>query len=389
MVIYFLLTVILLLFFLPGIKKEHATLIVIAHLLRGIFSLINIKYSFFDPKEAGDYSLLLYDFWKSQEFGLSTLLFSLVSNTFTVQAFLCSLGFSLFGIELFVVILTNNLVVSLAVIISLKILKKSGSFGLNLVAALTLFPSVINFCMFGLRDPIIYSLIAILYSLFVSSLKYRSLYMLLCIIPLLFLRGELFLIYLLPFSFDFLKRYKFVDRTTLQFRIKKMMLLSFAVALMFPLIVKTGTYLAFGSSMDIDSVVGHKLERRHSVAIENGGNSGSHIYSTSSVKSLGFGVKWFVQTAALVLNPFPWSIRSVSHLLAFFESVLLIILLFKAKRVLYLFSERRFMVISYILGILLLGVMVINFGNGFRMRFALLPIILIAMFFKELAKNDQ
>lgn len=380
--IYLIITTLFLLFFLQGIKKDHAFLIVLAHVIRGLITILNLEYSFFESKEAGDYSMLLYEYWQSQGFKLPTIFFSLITNSFSIQALLCIPGFKLFGVNLFVVCLTNNAIVSFALAISLKVLRKTGNVNLMLVTSLALFPSVINFSLYGLRDPIIYALILILYSVSISSIRGRIMLMLMCIVPLLLLRGELFVIYFFPFLIDILLRINFIDKRTFHFKTKKLIVLTIIILTLFPLIVEVGSFFAFKSSLSLEEILFQKLDRRYNIAIENGGNAGSHIYSSAVSSNSSFLTKWIIQIAALIINPFPWTIKSISHLLAFFESIILMKLLFVASRIFWSQNKRRFLVISYLLGITMLGVMIINFGNGFRMRFVLLPILLIAVFFR-------
>ena len=86
------------------------------------------------------------------------------------------------------------------------------------------------------------------------------------------------------------------------------------------------------------------------------------------------------QTAGMLVLPFPWLIDRVPKALAFLDSLLFMALLWRMWRSRYV-REVRYGLLVFGVGLLGMGTTVSNFGNAFRMRMVLFPILIIATAF--------
>ena len=87
-----------------------------------------------------------------------------------------------------------------------------------------------------------------------------------------------------------------------------------------------------------------------------------------------------MQTAGMVVLPFPWLIDRIPKALAFVDSLLFMYLLwrlFRARKV----REVRYGLLVFAVALLGMGTTVSNFGNAFRMRMVLFPVLVVAVAF--------
>jgi hypothetical protein len=87
-----------------------------------------------------------------------------------------------------------------------------------------------------------------------------------------------------------------------------------------------------------------------------------------------------MQTAGMLVLPFPWLINRVPKALAFVDSLLYMFLLWKMWRARHV-REVRYGLLVFAVALLGMGTTVSNFGNAFRMRMVLFPIVAVAVAF--------
>ena len=87
-----------------------------------------------------------------------------------------------------------------------------------------------------------------------------------------------------------------------------------------------------------------------------------------------------MQTAGMLILPFPWLINRVPKALAFLDSLLYMFLLWKMWRARHV-REVRYGLLVFAVALLGMGTTVSNFGNAFRMRMVLFPIVAVAVAF--------
>jgi hypothetical protein len=113
--------------------------------------------------------------------------------------------------------------------------------------------------------------------------------------------------------------------------------------------------------------------------------SGSNIVDAQTYQNMPVFVRIPVQIIGLVVLPFPWQIRGAEQMLAFADSLFLIALIiasvqFIRKR--QSIDQGRWVIISllstFAIGIAGMGFVVSNAGNGFRMRTAVAPFLMLA-----------
>jgi hypothetical protein len=87
-----------------------------------------------------------------------------------------------------------------------------------------------------------------------------------------------------------------------------------------------------------------------------------------------------MQTAGMLVLPFPWLINRIPKALAFLDSLLYLFLLWKMWQARHV-REVRYGFLVFGVALLGMGTTVSNFGNAFRMRMVLFPIVAIAVAF--------
>lgn len=87
-----------------------------------------------------------------------------------------------------------------------------------------------------------------------------------------------------------------------------------------------------------------------------------------------------MQTAGMLVLPFPWLIDRIPKALAFLDSLLYLFLLWKMWQARHV-REVRYGFLVFAVALLGMGTTVSNFGNAFRMRMVLFPIVVVAVAF--------
>ncbi len=87
-----------------------------------------------------------------------------------------------------------------------------------------------------------------------------------------------------------------------------------------------------------------------------------------------------MQTAGMLVLPFPWLIDRIPKALAFVDSLLFMYLLWRLWRARQV-REVRYGLLVFAVALLGMGTTVSNFGNAFRMRMVLFPVLVVAVAF--------
>lgn len=397
----FLLSILLMSLFIKN-KKQQFYFSLIAG---GVFAfkiliiLLNEHYRILPRKPAGNFVLWFY--WYAENYGTTRILEGRVQPTFLVQ-FLVNYPFTyLFGIARENVLLVNGFFSSLAAIYAFFGLKKIfGSLASFLVLILlTVYPAAINFSMFGLRDPVIYLFMTMnIVSLirFYLTKSFLPIFgILLSILAIFSMRPELFAFLFAPYGFlilwgliSYFKNTKTVNNKLL------LMVGSFVVVILPGLMV---AYFAYGFvTSNIGAVGVSPVEIVTTYASnrydrELGVGDGSHIVPPNIYHAIPWYARWGLQALGMIILPFPWLITSVPKVFAAVDSffIILMIIGFWWLRKKYLVTglinvglkrERIFMAlfITFFTSVGVMGFIVNNAGNAFRMRMAIFPYIAIS-----------
>jgi hypothetical protein len=139
------------------------------------------------------------------------------------------------------------------------------------------------------------------------------------------------------------------------------------------------------STIDPLEVAGERAEERFSRHTDSDFGAGSHVIDVQTYANLPVYVRVPIQVVGLVVLPFPWQVDGPDKLLAFVDSLTLILMIWVAVK--YFFSRRlpashqwivMALLAAFLIGILGMGVVVSNAGNGFRMRVSIVPFLILA-----------
>jgi len=123
----------------------------------------------------------------------------------------------------------------------------------------------------------------------------------------------------------------------------------------------------------------------------DGEGGGSNYGDFETYSSYPWWARWAIQSVGMIVSPFPWQVNSIPRALAFVDSIILVLLIFQlvfSKHVLGNRSSVSFwFFITFLIGILIMGFIIINAGNAFRMRLAALPFLFVS-YVIMLEKND-
>jgi len=278
------------------------------------------------------------------------------------------------------------------------------------------FPSFISFSIFGLRDIIILAVVtanalASLY-MFQARKKSKQFYKAAfvyggTVFLILFIRPEMSVLLALPFFF-YLLRGILVIVKRLSDNYSRVLVLSTLAGLF---LLVGASFLYFANHFLISNIGGtggasvSKImkvyaQQRYQRQIQNGGG-GSAIVHPATYHHLSIGGRLGVQILGMVVIPFPWEIKSITKLLAFGDTLVVLFLLFhllryyyrqfKSKRVgLRRFMENPFNVLglTFFCCVMIYGILVVNFGNAFRLRMSILPYLIFPAIFSLVIKKS-
>lgn len=354
--------------------------------------LLNENYGIFGAKIAGNFTIDLYEVYR--EYGFEVFYARHGMINFRPQLLANLLVFELLGSHRGNLLLTNAILTTAASMIAFFSLKKLYNFKVGWISMLlvNLYPAAINFSFFGLRDPVIYFGMILNIVSFIGLYKTKKVaYFVYFIISLLIIlpsRPELAAIIFFPQFFlvyFILKDWYFATKklsarifmTCLYFIFFVVPSLGVVVAGYVFVVGKIGRVVSPIELMDVNA------ELRYSRAEKGkGGMSGSHILPPNIYKALPWYGRWPIQTIGIIILPFPWMITSVSKVLAFADSIFLIFLMFVFLRYRHYLNKGEYLIhfsmfLSFLIGLLVMGMIISNAGNAFRMRLTIAPYILI------------
>jgi|GEM_PF-4153140 len=372
---------------LADVRRNTIILLVAAVGVRLLINVTNQWMGLFEPKLAGAAAVHLFNAFHS---GVGAN----PGSSFLVQTFL-AWPFLVVHDSLQSLIVANNALSILLSFVGMRLLKPclSRKSWFYLLFAVLFFPAVLNFNMFGLRDPIIFGFVLV----FVASvLRLRSgfspvaiIWLFLAVIPLLSLRNEFVVILIVPLVlslFSAFGRLRFGQQMGAGKLALRTVFISAFLAIALPVVLILGVR-ALGnigiseseaSLVAVQASVEGRFERQ---AGQSGG--GSSIYSGQSFQSLPLPVRTAVSFAGMIIIPFPWQVTNPAQLLAFLESLVVVgmlgWILTGNRRRLGFSSASRDMLITYLIGSAVIGFFMINFGNAYRMRLSLLPFLFIVV----------
>ncbi len=374
-----------------GTQQKFLLICVPVIIVKIALIFLNENFVILKPKNAGNFALWLYSLLKSGNLGADYLYFT----TFLVQTLINYPFFEIFGASRLNLLLTNALITSIAAIIAFFNLKKiyGNKAGFRVLFALSVYPAAINFSFFGLRDPFIYAFVILNIVYLIKYLKEESsvgnlFVILISLIACLSLRPELITFISIPYLLIIIEKLRNFYVRQKEVESKFFIIVSSFIVFFIPLTVVVFFVYIFAikqigaigvSPIEIITTYG---EYRYNRSLGEFG-SGSHIVPPNIYYSLPWFGKWGLQTLGILILPFPWLINNLAKVLAFFDSIFILwflVVFYKNKNLLkdkvdqLLYSSLKY---SFVAGLLIMGVIVNNAGNAFRMRMAIIPFVLI------------
>lgn len=360
-------------------------------LIRICLVFINEQYLFLEHKIAGDRSVEFYQKLLSGDLSFMGVL----RDTFALQVIVNIPFFSIFDADLMTLLITNSWFSALTgPLVALMLFQP---FGKSIARrALLLFfchPAAVNFSLFGLRDPLIYFFLAIMActSMSVFAGFNRRVNVVLGLLSgfcVLTLRPELVFVIVALIGMLMLplliKTINSDQRLIEKFATAGMLFamaatISLALALLSLKIVALQTGASTINPLDF---AGIKAEERFARAEADGAGGGSHLVAEiDTYRNMPLHIRVPMQTIGLIVLPYPWLITGLTHVFAFADSLFLMILMAINLRISW--NNRKCstlvwaLLVAFCIGILGMGLIVSNAGNGFRMRFVIVPLVLL------------
>ena len=253
--------------------------------------------------------------------------------------------------------------------------------------AYSLFPAANNFVMFGLRDPII---LAGATFFFLGIGRYlighsRTIFngeVLLGAMIMLVSRPELAVIFVPSIGVIGMRVAARKYRGSAARHVKPALYM-LAILLLVPI-----SYLSYQVAASnvgfkeagiatVLSIYGEaRYERQFSDKDQSGDQSA--IIPPNLYAQLPLPARVAMQTAGMLILPFPWLIDRIPKALAFIDSLVYLGLLWKLLRTRHV-REVRYGLLVFAIALLGMGTTVSNFGNAFRMRIVLYPILIVTL----------
>lgn len=255
--------------------------------------------------------------------------------------------------------------------------------------AFNLFPAANYFTMFGLRDPII---LAGATMFFLGLGRYlvghsRSAFngeVLLGALIMLVSRPELAVIFVPSLGLIGMRVAARKYRGSAAKRIKP------ALYLLAILVLIPASYISYRAAISdigfkeagISAVIGAYGQARYERQFSDKDQSGdqSPIIPPDLYARLPLPARVATQTAGMLVLPFPWLVDRIPKALAFVDSLVYLFLLWLMLRS-WRIREVRYGLLVFAVALLGMGTTVSNFGNAFRMRIVLFPILIAAVAF--------
>lgn len=365
-------------------------------ILRAYLILTNEGVDIFADKFAGEVSLDIYNIIINGQTGS-------INQTFFPQMLLNFLGFSLFSPERLTIVLTNAFLVSLTGILAFAYLVRiytptTGWYGLISTYG---YLGALNFSIFGLRDPIIlfFTLLYLLSFLYLLKMKRDTFWILnlnlfLCSsLVILWSRPEL--LPTIAFLPSFYTLYSLLKRTHRIANFPRRLLSQMMILSFFGVILIGSGLFAYRivlANIGITSLVspleiaGTYADARYNRQFNDWGGSnggGGAILPPSVYNALPPSLRIPVQALGIIALPFPWLINSIEEVLAFADSLYIIFGLLITITILHKVKlenrhEALALLLTFFWGIIVMGFIVNNAGNAFRLRLSVFPYLAIA-----------
>lgn len=370
-----------------------------AFLLRVVLVLTNETFGIFAPRDAGNQALDLYLlFVRTGEWG--ELWRAAMGETFFVQVVANVPAFSIFGANRLNLLLTNAFVGAVAPVVAAAYVTRLHTRASALVAAIlfAVYPASVNFSYFGLRDPFVFLFVtaaslAGLLALFdvrqpPARRTQHAVVAVLSLIPLISLRIELLPILLVVPGWWVARRmWEAATRFKTRFEqwASRVILGIMAAVVVLPAVV--GVYRLTIAQVGAGQLVGPielvevYTTQRFERTLE-GESAGSHFLSRRTYESLPVPAVVGIQTLGMIVLPYPWLLTDVTRWLAFLDSLIVmwcLWMVYRWGRRLPDQERRRTwepLLLAFIAGIVAMGFVVVNAGNGFRMRLSVMPFLL-------------
>lgn len=369
---------------------------VLGFLVRALMIIVNEEFQFIDEKLAGNLSLQHYDYFFQRGHGLAELW----GEEFAAQVFLNLPGWMIFGPERLSLLMSNAVVGAVAAPLAAGLLLRplGNRAALRALVLISIYPGALNFSIFGLRDPLIFTAMVVLACGVVRSwiigMTLRNISLVLLSAALtLWLRPELayvvFLVGMMPLINVYMAMLRGARRSQQNYANVVFVTIPMIVIAIF--MGAAATRIA-AKNIGVDTanpfdVAGDAATNRFERHTRKSFGAGSNVVSTESYANLPVYIRIPMQTIGMVVLPYPWQIRNAQRLFAFGDSLLLM------GMILFVFVNLRFakplreagpgrltamLMMVFFIGILGMGFVVSNSGNGFRMRLAVTPLLFIA-----------
>ncbi len=371
--------------------------------IRLLLIYFNEELNFFADKLAGNLSIEIHKSY--QLYGLSGVLTN--SGNFLLQYLINLLFFQLNGGTRATLLINNAYIGSVIPLFMAYGLKKyyGAKYEIYILFLFSFFPCFINFSIFGLRDVIILAIvslnvISVIY-MYASKSNTSQLYKALLLYVLsnglmLLIRPEMIVILGFPaVVYGISQVLNFISRINEKHTRVLAGFMSFLFLIVFTFYLANSAKDYLTSNIGVTSevtameVVNEYAEQRYERQFKGDGG-GSAIIESNSYHNLGTWSRLSLQTLGMLVIPFPWQINSITKLLAFLDTILVMFLLYHLARFYYLqfrrknFGMNKFLKnphnilgMTFLFSVLLYGLLVINFGNAFRLRMSILPYLIV------------
>ncbi|MFK8113984.1 MAG: hypothetical protein AB8B91_17410 [Rubripirellula sp.] len=369
---------------------------VIGFLIRALLIVVNEEFQFIPEKLAGNFSLQHYDYFFRGGHGISDLL----GEEFAAQVFLNLPAWILFGAERISLLMSNACVGAIAAPVAAGLLYRplGDRAAIRALVLISIYPGALNFSIFGLRDPLIFTAMVILACGVARSwligMTFRNIGLVVISASLtLWLRPELayvvFMVAMIPIINLYLAMLQGARRS--QKNYANLIVITLPLILVGLLAVVAATRIASSNigatTANPFEIAGEASTNRFERHTHRSFGAGSNVMTTESYASLPIYLRIPVQTAGMIVLPFPWQIRNAQRLFAFGDSMLLMgMILFVCVNLRFASPFRQagagrltaMLMLVFLVGILGMGFVVSNSGNGFRMRLAVTPLLFVA-----------
>jgi hypothetical protein len=357
----------------------------VLYLARSAHFVGNQLLGIFPPKFANDWGL----FWVEHHLLGNTM--APTAGSFAVQGLLIAPLYGLLSEPIYLALAVNTAAYSLACYAVGRFALTLAPPGRATLVFLTfaLFPAGNYFIMFGLRDPIILAAATMFFLGLGRHLagQSRSAFngeTLLGAAVMLVSRPELAVIFVPSLGLIGMRVAARRYRGSAAKRLKPA-LYTLAILLLIP-----ASYVAYRAAVSdiglqeagLEAVLGVYGQTRYERQFSDKDQSGdeSPIIPPDLYGRLPLPARVAVQTAGMLVLPFPWLINRIPKALAFADSLLFMALLWQMLRHRDLRAV-RYGLFVFAVALIGMGTTVSNFGNAFRMRIVLFPILVVAVTF--------